>query len=224
MNLPSGTVADIVFATVILLSGALALYRGFVTELLAIVGWSGAAIATVTLFNPLQPYARDYIPSDIGADVATGIIIFFTTLLIISLLARLVAGTIRGKSIGLIDRFLGLLFGLLRGYVVLIIVFLLFEQVYPRDDQPDWIRDAHTVPLLDFGGTILLRLVPQSPFDEDTGFDQAGVSAAAVSGQDNGLGDFLVPRIRRLTSPRPTAITAPTGPGSPTPADRVQKR
>ncbi len=222
MGLPSGTAADIVFAAIILLSGVLALYRGFVTEVLAIAGWAGAAIATVTLFNPLQPIAQKYIPSDIGADVATGIIIFFVALLSISILARIIASTVRGKSIGLIDRFLGLLFGLLRGYVVLVIVFLLFEQVYPLEDQPDWIRDAHTVPLLDFGGTILLRLVPISPFEDDLGFDRAGLSAATLSGDTDRIGDLLVPPIRRLTSPRPDAITAAIGPGSP--ADRVQQR
>ena len=175
-------VADVIFAAIILVSGVLALYRGFVTEVLAIVGWAGAAIATISLFNPLRPLARNFIPSQIGADLATGIIIFLVTLLIISLLARIVANTVRGSQISIIDRFLGLVFGILRGYVVLIIVFLLFEQVYPRDDQPVWIRDARAVPLLDFGSTILLRLVPALPFESETGFDRAGLSSASFAG------------------------------------------
>lgn len=174
-NLPVSA-ADVIFAAVIVVSGGLALYRGFVTEVLAIIGWAGAAIATVTLFNPLRPLARDIIPSQIGADVATGIVIFLVALLIISLLARIVASTVRGSQISIVDRFLGLVFGILRGYVVLIIVFLLFEQVYPRDDQPKWIRDARAVPLLDFGGAVLLRLVPALPVESETGFERADLS------------------------------------------------
>ena len=109
------------------------------------------------------------------------------------------ASTVRGSQIGVIDRFLGLVFGVLRGYVVLIIVFLLFEQVYPRDDQPKWITDARAVPLLDFGGAILLRLVPVLPIESETVLERAGLSSAS----------FESPRrpIPSLTSPSPPAIT-----------------
>lgn len=202
-NLPVSA-ADVIFVAVIAVSGGLALYRGFVTEVLAIVGWAGAAIATVSLFNPLRPIARGFIPSQIGADVATGIVIFLVTLLVISLLARIVASTVRGSQISIIDRFLGLVFGILRGYVVLIIVFLLFEQVYPRDDQPKWISDARAVPLLDFGGTILLRLVPALPFESEAVFERAGLSSASFAGRN---AESMVRAIPSLTSPGPPAIT-----------------
>lgn len=205
-NIPV-SVADVIFAAVIVVSGGLALYRGFVTEVLAIVGWAGAAIATVSLFNPLRPLARDLIPSQIGADVATGIIIFLVTLLVISLLARIVASTVRGSRIGIIDRFLGLVFGVLRGYVVLIIVFLLFEQVYPRDDQPNWIRDARAVPLLDFGGDVLLRLVPALPFESETGFERAGLISASLAAPGPGEAESVAGPIWSLTSPNAPAIT-----------------
>lgn len=206
-NLPV-SVADVIFAAVIIVSGGLALYRGFVTEVLAIVGWAGAAIATLSLFNPLRPLARGFIPSQIGADVATGIIIFLVTLLIISLLARIVASTVRGSQISIIDRFLGLVFGILRGYVVLIIVFLLFEQVYPRDDQPKWIRDARAVPILDFGSTILLRLVPAIPLESETGFERTGLSSASFVATERRAAESVVRPIPDLTSPSPPAITA----------------
>lgn len=212
-NLPVSA-ADAIFAVVIIVSGGLALYRGFVTEVLAVVGWAGAAIATVSLFNPLRPLARDFIPSQIGADVATGIVIFLVTLLVISLLARIVASAVRGSQISIIDRGLGLAFGVLRGYVVLIIVFLLYEQVYPRGDQPEWIRDARAVPLLDFGGTFLLRLVPVLPLEEETGFNRAGFSSAVLTDPAPGPGgspaSLESPRgpIPSLTSPVPPAITA----------------
>ena len=87
-------VADIIFAAVIIVSGVLALYRGFITEVLAIVGWAGAAIATVALFDPLRPIAHNYIRMEAAADVATGIVIFLVALLIISLVARVVASSI----------------------------------------------------------------------------------------------------------------------------------
>ncbi len=158
-NLPVN-IADLIFAGIVLVSGVLALYRGFVTEVLAIVGWAGAAIATVALFQPLRPYARDYIPSQIAADVATGIVIFLVTLLVISLLARVVAKTVRGNRVGVVDRVLGLLFGLLRGYAVVVLLFFVFEDALEADG-PDWAYPASAGPLIDFGTDVFRRFVPQ---------------------------------------------------------------
>lgn len=206
-NLPVSA-ADVIFVAVIAVSGGLALYRGFVTEVLAIVGWAGAAIATVALFDPLNPLAEKYIRMEAAAAAATGIVIFLVTLLVISLLARIVASAVRGSQISIIDRGLGLAFGVLRGYVVLIIVFLLYEAVYPRDDQPKWISDARAVPLLDFGGTILLRLVPAIPLESETGFERAGLSSASFVATERRAAESVVRPIPDLTSPSPPAITA----------------
>lgn len=206
-NIPVN-IADLIFLGVILVSGALALYRGFVTEVLAVAGWAGAAIATVTLFNPLRPVAQKYIPSQIGADVATGIVIFLVTLLVISLLARIVASTVRGSQVSLIDRFLGLLFGLLRGYAVVVLLFFVFEGAF-ETDRPDWAYPASARPLIDFGTDVFRRFVPQFGPEGGTVFDRASLSSAsfAASARRNVI-SFGRP-IPSLTSPNPPAITAP---------------
>lgn len=206
-NLPVNA-ADIIFAGVIVVSGVLALYRGFITEVLAIIGWAGAAIATVTLFNPLRPIARAYIPSQIGADVATGIIIFLVTLLVISVLARIVASTVRGNQVSFIDRFLGLLFGLLRGYAVVVLVFFVFEGAF-ETDRPDWAYPASAGPLIDFGTDVFRRFVPQFGPENGTGFDRAGLTTASSIVFARGDAKSSGRSIPNLTSPNSPAITAP---------------
>lgn len=207
-NLPVN-IADLIFAGIVLVSGVLALYRGFVTEVLAIVGWAGAAIATVALFQPLRPYARDYIPSKIGADLATGIVIFLVALLVISLLARVVANTVRGNRIGVVDRVLGLLFGLLRGYAVVVLLFFVFEEKLEADG-PDWAYPASAGPLIEFGTDVFRRFVPQPLPTDNPLFNRASLSSttfARPQGRDDESGGKPIPS---LTSPRPPAITAPT--------------
>ena len=163
------TIADLAIIGVVLLSALLALYRGFVTEALAVTGWVGAAIATLTLFEPVRPFARGFVPSDLAADIGTAIVIFVVFLVVISVISHLIANLVRGKSAGVLDRSLGFLFGLLRGYVLVAIVSLGLAQLYPREDQPGWLRDAATVPLIDFAGGLLLRLVPDSTLPEKFG-------------------------------------------------------
>jgi len=163
------TIADVVIVGVVLLSALLALFRGFVTEALAVAGWVGAAIATLTLFVPLRPFARGFVPSDLAADIGTGIAIFIVSLIVISVISHLIANLVRGRRVAPLDRTLGFAFGLVRGYVLVAIVFLLVAQVYPREDQPDWLREGATVPMIDFAGGLLLRLVPANPIPEEFG-------------------------------------------------------
>ena len=163
------TIADLVIVGVVLLSALLALFRGFVTETLAVAGWAGAAIVTLTTFVHLRGFARGFVPSDLAADIATGIAIFVVSLVVISVISHLIASLVRGKTVGTLDRALGFLFGLLRGYVLVAIVFLGLAQLYPREDQPGWLRDAATVPLIDFAGGLLLRLVPDATLPEEFG-------------------------------------------------------
>ncbi len=62
--------ADIVIAGVLLISGILAFFRGAVRELLSVVGWVGAAVATYYGFGHLQPIARELIGMALIADIA----------------------------------------------------------------------------------------------------------------------------------------------------------
>ena len=58
MEAPPINVTDVVIALVILISGLFALFRGFVHELLAVVSWVGAGVATLYGFPYLQPPVR----------------------------------------------------------------------------------------------------------------------------------------------------------------------
>ena len=51
------TLLDIILLAVMLLSGLLALVRGFMREILSIAAWAAAAIATIALYPRLLPMA-----------------------------------------------------------------------------------------------------------------------------------------------------------------------
>ena len=54
-------VADLVILALLLISGLLALSRGFVKEVLSIAGWVAAALAALTWFPLLQPIIEGYV-------------------------------------------------------------------------------------------------------------------------------------------------------------------
>lgn len=165
-NLPF-TLADAIIALVLVTSGLLALYRGFFVEILAVAGWIGAAVVTLTTFSVAQPYGRQIIPINLAADVVTGIVIFLASLLIISIITHSIANIVSGKRISWLDRLLGLLFGLVRGIVLLAFLHLVVAQVVPIQEQPSWITEARTLPMVTKTGEWLMLLVPKSLLTPD---------------------------------------------------------
>ena len=54
------TILDLVLLGVMLISGLLAMVRGFMREILSIAAWGAAALVTLYAFSKLMPTARTY--------------------------------------------------------------------------------------------------------------------------------------------------------------------
>lgn len=161
-NLPINAV-DIIAVLVLLISGVLAYVRGFVHEILAIGGWVGAFFATVSGYPHLQPYARELIPtSELLADFGAGMTIFVISLVILTLVTRAISTRVQESGMNVLDRSLGFLFGLIRGIVVICIAYIGLEFLVPRDEQPAWVTEARSLPLMVEGATVLTSLMPEN--------------------------------------------------------------
>ncbi|WP_119418031.1 CvpA family protein [Desertibaculum subflavum] len=153
---------DLAVIAILLISGFFAFVRGFVREVLSVAGWVGAGIITLYLFDPVRPHVRGLIPSPLIADIVTGAGIFIVALVVLSILSHYVAERVRDSMIGPIDRSLGFVFGLVRGAVLCAAAFLLFSWLVARDDRPQVIATARSLPLLEQGSNLLLRILPES--------------------------------------------------------------
>ena len=156
----------LVFA-ILLISGIFAYIRGFVHELLTLVAWAGAALTTLYGFEYLVPYTRELIAIRGIADIGTGLIIFVAVLVVLTVLTRLLAKRVQDSSLSTLDRSLGLVFGVLRGGLLLSFMWVLVAWAVPRDDFPEWISEARTLPLIETGAGLLYTLVPERLQPED---------------------------------------------------------
>ncbi|MDP7545931.1 MAG: CvpA family protein [Alphaproteobacteria bacterium] len=173
-------VTDLVILAVLLISGLLALSRGFVKEVLSIAGWVIATIAALELFPLLQPIVRRYIDQSLIADSIAAVGIFVVVLTLASLLSSAISRRVQRSEIGVLDRSLGFLFGLLRGVVVTSLAYLVLVQFLARDEQPDWLRGARAMPAIEYSAELLARLAP-----EDVRNGLAGVGELSREGGQN---------------------------------------
>lgn len=156
------TLLDIFLLAVMLISGLLAMIRGFMREVLSIASWAAAAAATLYLYPRLLPVAKGYINNDYIAAGVTAAGVFLGTLLIVSVLTIRVSDIILDSRIGALDRTLGFLFGLARGLLIVVVAYLFFDWLVPAKQQPAWVQNAKSRVVLDGTGNWLRGLLPEN--------------------------------------------------------------
>jgi len=180
------TILDLVLLAVMLISGLLAMVRGFMREILSIGAWGAAALVTLYSYSKLLPTAKTYFNSDTIASVAVVAGVFIGTLIIVSVITVRISDMILDSRIGALDRTLGFLFGLARGLLIVVVAYEFFIWLVPDKQRPDWVVGAKSRTMLDSTGewlkgllpddpenTILKRFKKNKPEDEQTDADQA---------------------------------------------------
>ena len=157
------TLLDIVLIVVMLISGLLAMVRGFMREILSIIAWILAAGATLYAYAKLLPMAKQYFNNDIVAAVAVIGGVFLLTLLIVSIVTVRISDMVLDSRVGALDRTLGFLFGLARGLIIVVVAFLFFAWLVPDRSQPEWIRSAKSRVVLQGTGDWLISMLPEDP-------------------------------------------------------------
>lgn len=111
---------DCVVLAVIALSALLGLWRGMVSEVLALLAWLAAFFAArawgTAAAETLSAWLRDPTLRQLLGFVA----VFVATLLLFAVVRFVLSRLLRAVGLGLVDRFLGMLFGLLRGLLIVL--------------------------------------------------------------------------------------------------------
>src|SRR3546814_5222266 len=115
-----------------------------------------------TRTDTLFPYTTLFrsIAVEFIASLLTGVGLFLITLVLFSVLTRMLSNRIQQSSLGALDRSLGLLFGFARGAVIVVLAWLALGYMVAEDQRPAWIQEAKSRPLVERGAGLLLTLVP----------------------------------------------------------------
>jgi membrane protein required for colicin V production len=181
------TLLDVILIAIMLLSGFLAMLRGLTREMLAVMSWAMAALATAFLYQLYEPTAVHYIQPAILARITLGGGIFVTVLIVASLITIKLSDKILDSRVGAFDRTLGFVFGLARGLLLVVICYELAglilrpESGRPiREGMPQWVRDANSLGFIEKTGDGIISLLPDDPRSifRNSSRDQVGAGAA----------------------------------------------
>lgn len=111
---------DWALLAVLLVSVVIGLVRGFVFEVMSLLGWLAAWFGSQYLGRELSPHLPLGEPGSAGNMAAAYVICFIGILLAWALMAKLIRMLIHATPLSMPDRLLGAGFGLLRGGVLLL--------------------------------------------------------------------------------------------------------
>src|SRR5690349_2352753 len=148
------TTFDWIVVCIVALSTLFAFFRGVIREVVALVAWIGGLVCAIAF----TPALAAMLPGAIGQPAIRYVIAFTLIVVAALVLGALVAWplskAVHAVGLGFVDRFLGSVFGFVRG-VVLMLVFVLVAGFTPLP-RTSWWQNAALVPPL-VAGVYALR-------------------------------------------------------------------
>jgi len=128
------------------------IFRGFVFELITVLGLILGYIISITYLSLVSGFILSYFPSfpDTIVNLISFFILFLCTNLLLRLVANVLTKTLKIAMLGWLNRLLGGLFGLLKAVVIMgILVFVInlipFSSVLLENEE---VKNSYLYPLL----------------------------------------------------------------------------
>lgn len=144
--------ADWVIVAILVVSSLISLKRGFVKEALSMVNWVLAFIIAMTFGEQLSSLLVDHISTPSVRDMVAFALLFAATLIVGALVSYLIGELVRLTGLSGTDRLFGMIFGLVRGFIVVMAILLIVPGIIPID-QDTWWKESVIIPhLMEFEG------------------------------------------------------------------------
>ncbi len=152
---------DIAILVIVIISALIALNRGLIKEVLSIVGWVLSTIVIVYALPVCIPFAKKYIDNGIIAGVATSLIIFVVFFIVWIYSTSSIVGKIRTSKLNGLDRFLGLFFGVMRAFLLIVLFNIMISWIIPNEKQPEIFTESRYYNLAGSFAKPLENMIPQ---------------------------------------------------------------
>ena len=138
-------IADWFILIVLIASGIISFARGFTKEFLSLFLWLAAFIAAISLEYLATPKINEFIGNAEISKIISYIVVFVIFIFIGGMIIKFISKLIKWSGASGFDRFLGVMFGLIRGSIVLFVIFLLLPSGIKTTDL---INNSKITPII----------------------------------------------------------------------------
>jgi membrane protein required for colicin V production len=148
---------DYFILTLLIVSSVYGVYRGLIKEVLSLTG----LVLSFYLASNFDNLLASIVPIENKSDfliISAFILIFVSTLILTSLLIKIITKVLKFAGLSILNRFFGFIFGMARGLVVVLVI-LYLNQLIPFINLIDP-TESTLIPLLDPIFSIVLEYLP----------------------------------------------------------------
>ena len=139
-------IADWFILVVLIASGLISLARGFTKEFLSLFLWIVAFVAAVSLEFLATPKINEYIGNPEISKILSYVVVFMICIILGGIVIKFIGTLIKWSGASGFDKFLGVLFGLARGSIVLFVIFLILPASIKSTDL---INNSKITPIIE---------------------------------------------------------------------------
>ena len=169
-------IIDIIVLVILLISAGIAFMRGAIREILTIAGVFGGLAASYFGAPMLKPHMRGWfgveegvvperlfgiLPYDVLADVLSYGLIFIVVVTVLSFISHSLAEWARRVGLGAVDRSFGFLFGLVRGILLLGVLYLPVHLFVDQDTKDGWFDESRSHFYLEKVSSAMAAYLPE---------------------------------------------------------------
>jgi len=164
---------DYILIGIVGLSMVLSLWRGFVREIISLIGLVAAFLIASRTSGVAGDFLGQWIPNSTTSDIAGFVMIFVVIMIVIGLVGALIRKLVDMADLTATDRTLGMFFGIARGLLLIALSFLIYTS-YTKPDQA-WAKKSLLTPYAIQASDLLGQAIPEGyPFSRQ---GKAGIAA-----------------------------------------------
>ena len=118
-------ITDWAILVIVIASGIISLFRCFTKEFLSLFLWVAAFIAAISLEFLATPKINEFIGNEEVSKIISYIVVFIIFIFLGGIAIKFISKLIKWSGASGFDKFLGVIFGLIRGLIVLFVIFLI---------------------------------------------------------------------------------------------------
>ena len=155
------TLIDAFLLLLILTSAGLAMMRGFIREGMLVFTWLLAAVLTYTVYLVAASGLRSLLGSSWLVHGLFLTAVFVGLVTVFTIANREFVQRVRGEEVKGWDQILGFFFGILRGVVLVGVLFRAYTLVFTYEQVPGWFTEARLYPVVTMASNSLNAIAPR---------------------------------------------------------------
>ncbi|KFL92141.1 Colicin V production protein [Acetobacter malorum] len=167
---------DILSLVIVGVSALHGLWRGFTRQALGLGGWILAILLACRFYPVLIPWTTPYLSNPLAAHAAAFVILLLGLLIAATLFSAFIVRLVHLTALGGLDRTLGCGFGVIRGGLLVVLLFMVAQWFMMPEDMASLEANGRLTPYIRLGAAYIQPFLPV--------FSAKGVAPNLSTGHD----------------------------------------